>query len=229
MTAIDPRARLELERFAAGLRELRNEAGSPTYRELAARSGLAPSTMWKAASGARFPSLRVTLEFVRACGGPTSTWHSRWIYLEMAVRPRSVERFQERRTRSAENAIRAAGPVAAELRAIVGHVSRAVELRTLTTSQEHAERERVRYRQPGSSRHLADVINASPGPVGRIGHARIARALSGDPRQSLDEALVIAIVGACYELCGVEYTRSVKERWIGRIADARASIECSDE
>ncbi|MEN3360326.1 MAG: hypothetical protein V7637_4308 [Mycobacteriales bacterium] len=67
-----------LNRFAAGLRRLRMSAGSPGYRELSRRANYSATTLSQAASGARLPSLAVTLAFVRACGGDEALWAARW-------------------------------------------------------------------------------------------------------------------------------------------------------
>ncbi|MFD0265142.1 hypothetical protein ACFVGY_00895 [Streptomyces sp. NPDC127106] len=67
-----------LLRFAAALRRLRHEAGSPPYRRLAARAHYSVATLSEAAAGRRLPSLDVTLAYVRACGGDTGEWERRW-------------------------------------------------------------------------------------------------------------------------------------------------------
>ncbi|MEW2417264.1 XRE family transcriptional regulator [Streptomyces sp. NPDC046866] len=67
-----------LLRFAADLRRLRHEAGSPPYRRLAARAHYSVATLSEAAAGRRLPSLDVTLSYVRACGGDTAQWERRW-------------------------------------------------------------------------------------------------------------------------------------------------------
>ncbi|MCK2244485.1 MULTISPECIES: hypothetical protein [unclassified Crossiella] len=67
-----------LGRFAAELRELRAQAGSPTYRELAARVDYSVAALSKAAGGRALPSLAVTLAYVRACGGDVGQWQERW-------------------------------------------------------------------------------------------------------------------------------------------------------
>ncbi|WP_053689840.1 hypothetical protein [Streptomyces sp. WM6372] len=67
-----------LRQFAAALRRLRHEAGSPPYRDLAARAHYSVATLSGAASGRRLPSLDVTLSYVRACGGETQEWERRW-------------------------------------------------------------------------------------------------------------------------------------------------------
>jgi len=65
-------------RFALELRKLRDEAGSPTYRELAKRSNYSMTVLAEAAGGNRFPTLAVTLALVEACGGDLPDWEARW-------------------------------------------------------------------------------------------------------------------------------------------------------
>ncbi|GLW89636.1 hypothetical protein Aglo03_04520 [Actinokineospora globicatena] len=74
-------------RFAADLRLLRLAAGSPTYRELAARVHFSVTTLSSAANGRRLPSLAVTLAYVRGCAGDTAEWERRWhrVALEQAM------------------------------------------------------------------------------------------------------------------------------------------------
>ncbi|MEV6241489.1 hypothetical protein [Lentzea sp. NPDC051838] len=67
-----------LLRFAGDLRQIRADAGSPTYRELAQRAHFSVATLSEAAGGRKLPSLDVTLAYVRACGGDEQTWSQRW-------------------------------------------------------------------------------------------------------------------------------------------------------
>ncbi|MFG1805579.1 hypothetical protein [Streptomyces sp. NPDC049040] len=67
-----------LRRLAYELRKLRVEAGSPTYREMARRSGCGASTLSQAAAGERFPSLPTLRAYVGACGGDIEDWERRW-------------------------------------------------------------------------------------------------------------------------------------------------------
>ncbi|MFH8223590.1 AAA family ATPase [Streptomyces sp. NPDC018057] len=67
-----------LVRLAEALRELRTEAGRPTYRELARLAGFSSSTLSAAAAGRQLPSLTVLLAFVRACGAEPGPWEERW-------------------------------------------------------------------------------------------------------------------------------------------------------
>ncbi|HEX6681982.1 MAG TPA: helix-turn-helix domain-containing protein [Candidatus Limnocylindrales bacterium] len=64
--------------FAAELRMLRQQAGSPGYRSLARRANYSAATLASAASGRRLPTLEVTLAYVAACGGDRAEWEARW-------------------------------------------------------------------------------------------------------------------------------------------------------
>lgn len=64
--------------FARDLRELRERAGNPTYRELARRAHYSAATLSDAAGGKKLPTLMVTLAFVGACGGDPVAWERRW-------------------------------------------------------------------------------------------------------------------------------------------------------
>ncbi|WP_157877753.1 helix-turn-helix domain-containing protein [Streptomyces kanamyceticus] len=75
--ALDP-TEGPVQRLAHDLRQLRDEAGSPAYRELAHRTGYSAPTLSEAAAGRKFPSLPVTLAYVRACGGDEEEWAQRW-------------------------------------------------------------------------------------------------------------------------------------------------------
>ncbi|TDC10270.1 XRE family transcriptional regulator [Streptomyces sp. 8K308] len=76
-----------IARFAAGLRELRHAAGSPSYRELARRSNYSVTTLSEAAGGRRLPTLDVTLAFVEACGGEAEEWRHTWWLTARERRP----------------------------------------------------------------------------------------------------------------------------------------------
>ncbi|GAA4551807.1 hypothetical protein GCM10023192_80010 [Amycolatopsis samaneae] len=65
-------------RFAADLRRLRAEAGSPTYRDLGARTHYSAASLSEAAAGRKLPSLPVALAYVKACGGNDAEWEQRW-------------------------------------------------------------------------------------------------------------------------------------------------------
>ena len=76
-----------LQLFASQLRWLRNEAGRPTYRAMAAVTSYSAAALSRAASGERFPTLEATLAFVRACGGDEQEWRLRWQQANDMVRP----------------------------------------------------------------------------------------------------------------------------------------------
>ena len=63
--------------LALGLRELRRRART-TYREMAEKTGYAPSTFSKAASGERMPTREVCSAFVECCNGDVTEWIDRW-------------------------------------------------------------------------------------------------------------------------------------------------------
>ncbi|MET8829378.1 hypothetical protein ABZX40_25985 [Streptomyces sp. NPDC004610] len=67
-----------LSAFAARLRALREQAGRPTYRDLARDAHYSIATLSSAAAGRQLPSLAVTLAYVRACGGDEREWRELW-------------------------------------------------------------------------------------------------------------------------------------------------------
>ena len=73
--------------FAAQLRELRERAGRPSYRQLAERAHYSHTALSQAAAGGALPSLAVTQAFVHACGGDVDEWTARWCQVNQAVRP----------------------------------------------------------------------------------------------------------------------------------------------
>ncbi|WP_433330477.1 hypothetical protein [Spirillospora sp. CA-294931] len=74
---VDPHAG-PVERLAWELRRLRNEAGRPSYRELARRAHFSRSTLAEAATGMRLPTLETTVAYAVACGGERVDWEARW-------------------------------------------------------------------------------------------------------------------------------------------------------
>ncbi|MDH6566706.1 WD40 repeat protein [Streptomyces sp. SAI-117] len=74
---LDPRAGT-VQRFAYEMRKLRAEAGTPTYRAMAAGAGYSAPTLSAAAAGERLPTLPVLLAYVTACGGDPREWEGRW-------------------------------------------------------------------------------------------------------------------------------------------------------
>ncbi|WHT17265.1 hypothetical protein N8J89_29625 [Crossiella sp. CA-258035] len=67
-----------VQRFAGELRALRQQAGNPSYRELARQAHFSMATLAQAARGDRLPSLAVTLAYAKACGGEEAEWEKRW-------------------------------------------------------------------------------------------------------------------------------------------------------
>ncbi|MDQ1017677.1 nSTAND1 domain-containing NTPase [Streptomyces afghaniensis] len=67
-----------VQRFAAGLRALREAAGRPTYREMARRARYGVTTLSQAAAGKQLPTRAVALAYVKACGGDLAEWERRW-------------------------------------------------------------------------------------------------------------------------------------------------------
>jgi Helix-turn-helix domain/Protein of unknown function (DUF2690) len=74
-----------VERLAAQLRQLREDAGRPSYRELSRRAFYSHSALSQAAAGKELPSLPVTLAFAEACGGDRREWIARWRAAAAAV------------------------------------------------------------------------------------------------------------------------------------------------
>ncbi|MFD7922028.1 helix-turn-helix domain-containing protein [Streptomyces sp. NPDC059740] len=75
------------ERFASDLRALRNSAGGPTYRQMAARTGQSSSALSAAAQGGELPPLEVALAYAEACGGDRAEWEGRWRAAAELVEP----------------------------------------------------------------------------------------------------------------------------------------------
>ncbi len=68
-----------LDEFIAGLRRLRERAGQPSFRRMAARSGaVSHATLHLTITGHRLQPWETVREFVRACGGDEDEWHAHW-------------------------------------------------------------------------------------------------------------------------------------------------------
>ncbi|MDM4721974.1 helix-turn-helix transcriptional regulator [Micromonospora sp. WMMA1363] len=74
-------------RFAQELRQLRAEAGAPTYRAMAKQAGFSATTLSEAAAGRRQPSLDVVLAYVGVCGGDPDQWRAQWERMAAAAQP----------------------------------------------------------------------------------------------------------------------------------------------
>jgi hypothetical protein len=86
VSATKPDAAVAAERqavvaeFAAALRQLRLEAGAPSFRAMAGVTGaISHTTLHEAAAGSRLPSWPTTKVYVQACGGSAAEWHRRWL------------------------------------------------------------------------------------------------------------------------------------------------------
>jgi hypothetical protein len=82
--SLDPTAG-SVQQFAAELREVRELAGRPTYRQLAAQTHYSSTVLSRAAAGKDLPSLAVTLAFVEACGGDSVACGLRTQFLNMTI------------------------------------------------------------------------------------------------------------------------------------------------
>jgi hypothetical protein len=75
--------------FAASLRRLRHEMGSPTYRTMSSRTNYSVSALSIAAGGTRFPSWDCTEAYIRACGVRDEDllhWRRRWRAADRKIR-----------------------------------------------------------------------------------------------------------------------------------------------
>ncbi|WP_433214625.1 hypothetical protein [Microtetraspora malaysiensis] len=72
--------------LAVELRKLRQEAGNPTYRAMAARVPCSAATLAQAAAGNKLPTLPVALAYAEACGGDHEQWRARWEQARAALR-----------------------------------------------------------------------------------------------------------------------------------------------
>ena len=67
-------AQTPVGQFAARLRQLRADTGSPTFRQLARSTHYSSSTLAEATMGRRLPSEQVVKAFVTACGADPEEW-----------------------------------------------------------------------------------------------------------------------------------------------------------
>lgn len=70
--------------FAFWLRDLRKTSGL-TYEQLGKSAHYATSTVQEATAGRRLPTLRVTMAFVKACGGDPGEWRAYWTQVQRAL------------------------------------------------------------------------------------------------------------------------------------------------
>ncbi len=75
-----------LEEFMAGLRQLRERAGEPSFRRMASKSGaISHATLHLTVTGYRLQPWETVREFVRACDGDEAEWHTRWRDTSLAL------------------------------------------------------------------------------------------------------------------------------------------------
>lgn len=74
-----------LAQFAEQLRQLRSEAGSPTYQAMANRSGRSKEALAAAARGLQPVSWETVDAFVLACGGNPAEWKPRYLSLQQQL------------------------------------------------------------------------------------------------------------------------------------------------
>lgn len=68
-----------LDEFMTALRALREQAGTPSFRQMAAKSGaVSHSTLHLTVTGFRLQPWETVREFVRACDGDEAEWHAHW-------------------------------------------------------------------------------------------------------------------------------------------------------
>lgn len=68
-----------LDEFSTALRKLRERAGQPSFRRMAARSGaVSHATLHLTVTGHRLQPWETVREFVRACDGDEAEWQQRW-------------------------------------------------------------------------------------------------------------------------------------------------------
>ncbi len=77
LSPLDPAAG-PTQSFATRLRELRREAGDPSFAEMARRVHWGTTTLAAAARGDRLPTWSVTEGFVQALDGDVGVWRGRW-------------------------------------------------------------------------------------------------------------------------------------------------------
>ncbi|MFF9035463.1 helix-turn-helix domain-containing protein [Streptomyces sp. NPDC014892] len=82
---VDPDAGA-VQRLAHELRLLREKAGKPPYREMAARAGYSITAMSQAAAGDQLPSLAVVRAYAEALDADPDEWERRWREADAEVR-----------------------------------------------------------------------------------------------------------------------------------------------
>jgi WD40 repeat protein/transcriptional regulator with XRE-family HTH domain len=87
---VDPDAG-PVQRLAHDLRLLREKAGKPPYREMAARAGYSTTALSQAAAGDQLPSLALVRAYAHALDADPDEWERRWREADAQVRAHSAE------------------------------------------------------------------------------------------------------------------------------------------
>ncbi|WP_225877110.1 nSTAND1 domain-containing NTPase, partial [Streptomyces resistomycificus] len=87
---VDPHAG-PVQRLAHELRLLREKAGKPPYREMAARAGYSTTALSQAAAGDQLPSLAVVRAYARVLDADPDEWERYWREADAQVRAPSAE------------------------------------------------------------------------------------------------------------------------------------------
>ncbi|HWC23027.1 MAG TPA: NBR1-Ig-like domain-containing protein [Flexivirga sp.] len=88
----DPRVRSGVEGFAEVLSAARQQAGDPSFRKMAGRSGcISHTTLHEATKGYRFPSWSTTAEFAKAIGRDPADFRQQWEQVDRLVNPPEPE------------------------------------------------------------------------------------------------------------------------------------------
>lgn len=101
MNPSDSKQADQVATLAADLRELRRAAGSPSYTDLARKTGVPRSTLHDGLTGRRLPSLETTLAVATICGGDPVTWKRRWVAARTSVDEPPLDNTVPRRRRLA--------------------------------------------------------------------------------------------------------------------------------
>ncbi len=80
-----------MQRLAYDLRLLREKAGKPPYREMAARVGYSTTALSQAAAGDQLPSLALVRAYAQVLDADPDEWERRWREADAQVRTPSVE------------------------------------------------------------------------------------------------------------------------------------------
>jgi hypothetical protein len=83
--AVDPLAG-PVQAFAAELRKLRQDAGSPKYLQMQRITGRSRTALAEAAGGDHLATWETVEAYVRACGGDVREWELRWAAVREATR-----------------------------------------------------------------------------------------------------------------------------------------------